>query len=142
MKNFNCMKMEENMKRRLDDRANINLLVKTFYARVRADERLGPIFNHIIQDWPAHLERLTDFWEKTLLSHNVYRGNPIKAHNSVDEEMNNSITMEHFGKWLQLWFSTIEEDFEGENATRAKHRARKMSTLMFLAIFDNRKQPI
>jgi hemoglobin len=123
----------------LNNRANINQLVNTFYAKVRADEMLGPIFNQVIQDWPAHLKRLTDFWERTLLSHKVYKGNPIAAHNKVDEEMGNSITMVHFGRWLQLWFSTIDENFEGENATLAKHRARKMSTLMFLAIFNNRK---
>lgn len=123
----------------LNSRANINLLVNTFYAKVRTDEMLGPIFNRVIQDWPAHLERLTDFWERTLLAHKVYKGNPIAAHNKVDEEMGNSITMVHFGRWLQLWFSTIDEYFEGEKATLAKHRARKMSTLMFLAIFNNRK---
>lgn len=134
------MKSGERIKGKLEDRVSINQLVETFYTKVRADEMLGPIFNQIILDWPAHLERLTDFWEKTLLSHKVYKGNPIEAHNKVDMEMNNSITMEHFGRWMQLWFSTIDENFEGENAERAKHRARKMSTLMFLAIFDNRKR--
>ena len=131
--------MEGYEKRELNDRANINLLVNTFYAKVRADAMLGPIFNQIIQDWPSHLQKLTDFWEKTLLSHKVYKGNPLAAHNKVDMEMNNNITMAHFGRWLQLWFSTIDENFEGEKATLAKHRARKMSTLMFLAIFNNRK---
>ena len=131
--------MEEYVKRELKDRVSISLLVNTFYAKVRADETLGPIFNHIIHDWPSHLQKLTDFWERTLLSHKVYKGNPLAAHNKVDMEMDNSITMAHFGRWLQLWFSTIDENFEGEKATLAKDRARKMSTLMFLAIFNNRK---
>lgn len=133
--------MVEKEKLLLDNRVNINLLVITFYARVRKDEMLGPIFNHIIQDWPEHLERLTDFWEMTLLLKKVYKGNPLKAHSEVDRRMDNIVTMAHFGRWLQLWFSTIEEQFTGDNAEKAKHRARKMSTLMFLDIFNSRKQP-
>jgi hemoglobin len=37
-------------------------LVDTFYARVRADGALGPIFNDAIPDWPEHLDKLAAFW--------------------------------------------------------------------------------
>lgn len=129
---------QHTIKKTLDNRENISLLIHTFYGRIRKDEMLGPIFNQIIHDWPSHLDRLTDFWETNLLFTRKYKGNPLKAHNDVDDTMNNSIDMAHFGKWLQIWFSTIDEYFEGKNAEVAKQRARKMSTMMFLKIFENR----
>ncbi len=126
------------MKRTLDTRKEINFLVNTFYEQVRQDEMLGPIFNKIIQHWPEHLDRLTDFWETNLLFTRNYKGNPIQAHSDVDRQLDNRISMEHFGRWLHLWFSTIEAHFTGTNAENAKSRARKMSTHMFLKIYESR----
>lgn len=99
---------------------------------------LGPIFNSIIQDWPGHFERLTDFWETNLLFTGAYKGNPIQVHNEVDRRMNNIISMEHFGRWLQLWYATIDEHFIGKHAENAISRARNISTHMFLKIFESR----
>ena len=70
----------------------------------------------------------------------IFDGNPIEAHNRVDKKFNESITPEIFGIWLNLWFATIDEYFEGENAAILKRRARKMGTMLFLNIFENRKR--
>jgi len=48
------------------NREDVSRLVNTFYAKIRVDETLGPIFNAIITDWDVHLSRLTDFWESQL----------------------------------------------------------------------------
>lgn len=130
--------MQITTKKELDNRENISLLVNTFYGKIRKDEMLGPIFNGIIKDWPEHLDRLTDFWETNLLFTRKYKGNPLEVHNNVDRQMDQVITMEHFGRWLQLWLNTIDELFTGKNAEVAKLRARKMSTIMFLSIFRSR----
>mgnify|MGYP006081151567 CR=1 FL=1 len=45
----------------LDERQLPDLLDR-FYARVRTDSLLGPLFNDAVHDWPHHLERLRDFW--------------------------------------------------------------------------------
>ena len=42
--------------------ADLQRLVDTFYARVRRDDRIGPVFNAAVDDWPEHLERLGAFW--------------------------------------------------------------------------------
>lgn len=126
------------MKKELNTRENIRFLIHTFYGRVREDEMLGPIFNTIVQDWPDHLERLTGFWETSLLLTRTYQGNPAQAHKEVDKQMNHRITMEHFGRWLHLWYTTIDEHFTGSYAELAKNRARNMSTHMFLRIFESR----
>lgn len=121
-------------------RADVALIVNSFYDKVRNDHELSPIFNSVITDWTAHLERLTDFWEMSLFGGRKYTGNPLKAHQIADDMVNNSITPNHFGLWLNLWFETIDSQFEGENATTMKRRARKMQTPIMIAIFENRQK--
>ncbi len=122
----------------ITNRDDISVLVRTFYGKIRKDAVLGTIFNTIITDWEAHLELLTDFWESQLFLKRKYHGNPVTAHQEVDAKMNNSITSAHFGLWLNLWFETIDELFEGETAWIAKNRAQKMSTMLFLHIYQER----
>ncbi|MGB5555537.1 MAG: group III truncated hemoglobin [Flavobacteriaceae bacterium] len=125
-------------KTKIENRAHVQLLVETFYAKIRVHEILGPIFNGIISDWESHLELLTDFWETQLFLKRKYHGNPVTAHQEVDDKMNHTITSEHFGLWLNEWFATIDELFEGETAWIAKNRAQKMSTMLFMQIYQNR----
>jgi len=126
------------MKKDLTTRDNIYFLVSSFYEKVRNDRLLGPFFNEKIKDWNAHLDRLTTFWESSLFLKTKYYGNPIEAHVKVDKDNNNSITELHFGVWLNLWIETIDEHFEGDYAENAKRRARKMSTFLYLKIFEAR----
>lgn len=55
----------------------IALLVNTFYARVTQDSLIGPIFDRHIQDWPAHLNKMVDFWSSTLRGTARFRGMPM-----------------------------------------------------------------
>ncbi len=123
----------------IESREDVRLLINTFYGKVRQDDMLGPIFNKIIQDWDTHLELLTDFWQTNLFFVQKYKGNPLVAHQKADKEVGGIISEEHFGRWLQLWFSTIDSLFVGEKAQAAKDRARKMSTMLFLKIFEARQ---
>lgn len=122
----------------IQNRAHIRLLVETFYAKIRVDDVLGPIFNAIITDWESHYELLTDFWETQLFLKRKYHGNPVTVHQEVDDKMGNSVTSEHFGLWLNVWFATIDDLFEGETAWIAKNRAQKMSTMLFMKIYEHR----
>lgn len=123
----------------IKDRDDIHKLVSTFYDKIRKDDFLGPFFNSVITDWPAHIERLTSFWESSLFLKTKYHGNPLKVHVKVDEENNNSISEKHFGAWLNFWLQTIDELFEGDIAMNAKQRARKMGTFLYLSIFQARQ---
>ncbi|NAS10485.1 group III truncated hemoglobin [Poritiphilus flavus] len=127
-------------KKEIKTRADVQLLVETFYARIREHEVLGPIFNQIVTDWDSHLDLLTDFWESQLFLIRKYHGDPVKKHQEADDSVGNSITQEHFGLWLNLWFETLEELFEGERVWIAKNRAQKMSTMLYLKIFENRQK--
>lgn len=127
-------------KKEIEGREDVSNLVRTFYGKIRKDEILGPIFNSIITDWEGHLELLTDFWETQLFLNRKYSGDPVKAHQEVDDKIDNTVAPEHFGLWLNLWFSTIEELFDGETAWIAKNRAQKMSTMLYMQIYQHRNK--
>jgi hemoglobin len=127
------------MKKDIQNRDDVSLLVNTFYTKIRANEELGPIFNNAISDWDSHLIHLTNFWESQLFRKNVFSGNPLKKHVEVDENNNNQLTNDLFGLWLQFWLGTIDELFEGELADLAKDRARNIASFMFMEIFRSRQ---
>ena len=109
----------------IQNREDVNKLVCTFYNKIRTDDLLGPIFNRRIplDEWPAHLEKLTDFWESNLFGVMKFKGRPGQKHIQVDQEQNHTITAKHFEQWLALWFRTVDELYEGELAERAKKAA-------------------
>ncbi|MGI9526143.1 MAG: group III truncated hemoglobin [Weeksellaceae bacterium] len=130
------------MKKDIEHRQDIDLLMEKFYGKIRKDELLGPIFNHHIAEdkWPAHLVKIGDFWETNLFGIPKFKGNPTAKHINVDKEANYGITQKHFGQWLILWFQTIDELFKGDKANRAKNAARMMGTKQFLAMWYNRPE--
>ncbi len=128
------------MKKQIENRADISFLVHQFYAKIRADKEIGFYFNMIIKDWDAHLEKLTDFWETNLFAVRKYKGNPHAVHNEVDAHFGDKITANEFGIWLNHWVQTLDEHFEGENVETLKRRARKMSTFLYVSMFEHRKK--
>jgi len=128
------------MRKPIENRADISYLVHQFYAKIRADKEIGFYFNEIITDWDHHLEKLTDFWETNLFAVKKYKGDPHVAHNEVDEHFNEKITSNEFGIWLNYWFQTLDEHFEGENVETLKRRARKMSTFLYMSMFKHRQK--
>ncbi len=126
------------MKQDIRNREDVHKLVVSFYRKVRENKEIGYFFNNSISDWEAHLEKLTDFWESNLFFKSLYSGNPKQAHIRVDAENNKEVDARHFGIWLNLWFETLNELFEGPLAERAKQNARKMSSHLYLKIFQSR----
>ena len=128
------------IKKDISNRADIELLVNTFYEKVRKHPVIAPFFNEVIEDWDEHLSKLADFWQANLFMERSFKGNPMKAHIAVDERFGNNIEQSHFGHWLELWFLTLDELFEGSNQVLAKERARNMAHILFLRIFQARQK--
>jgi len=126
----------------IKSREEIEVLVHRFYDKIRDDALLGPVFNSHIpdEDWPAHLVKLTDFWETNLMGVRKFKGSPSQKHIEVDKNLNYKTNQVHFGKWLQLWFETIDELYVGDLADKAKRAARKMATGQFLVMWRNRPE--
>ena len=128
------------VKHDIGNREDVSLLVRKFYSKIRVHAELGPIFNGVVTDWETHLEHLTDFWEMVILNSGPGAGkfNPVKAHKEVDETTGYQIHQALFGHWLELWFSTLDEMFIGENVSFAKEHARKMAHILFFRIMEGR----
>ncbi|HYG40867.1 MAG TPA: group III truncated hemoglobin [Cytophagales bacterium] len=108
---------------------DIKLLVDTFYAKVRKDELLADIFNNVIQDhWPEHLEKLYKFWQTVLLKDHTYFGSPFVPHAGLP------VNIEHFNRWIALFYETLDENFEGQVTDEAKWRAAKMAEMFHYKI--------
>ncbi|WP_439183972.1 group III truncated hemoglobin [Carboxylicivirga taeanensis] len=125
----------------LQTRNDIEKLVRTFYGKVRKDELLRPFFNQMIkteEEWEKHYLLLIAFWELNLLDIKGFNGNPAKAHHGVDKAFNQSITTNHFDRWVQLWCETIDAHFEGAIADKAKLRAKNMAKGMYKKILEQR----
>jgi hemoglobin len=124
----------------IENRNDVNILVNTFYTKIRKDGLLGPIFNGHIPEakWPEHLNKLTDFWETNLFGVAKFKGNPTQKHVNVDRNLKHTIEPSHFEHWLGLWSETIDELYEGEKANRAKKTAHQIASAQFMMIQRNR----
>lgn len=114
------------------DEAFISSLVDRFYARVRDDALLGPIFDERIEDWPFHLDRMKRFWRSVLHNSGEFSGSPMAKHAIIP-----GLDAGHFDRWLRLFYATLREDEPADEATRlvaAKARMIAESLLTGLAM--------
>jgi hemoglobin len=104
-------------------------LVRRFYERAMADDRLRPVFEAAIFDWDLHHRTVADFWSKVLLDTGRYEGHPYQMHAQLP------LKPEHFELWLGLFEQTarevLPEDTAGRAIARAKHMAESFKAGMF-----------
>ncbi|MBZ9713591.1 group III truncated hemoglobin [Deinococcus multiflagellatus] len=96
-----------------------------FYARVTADETLGPVFTRRIgpfpqAGWSLHLARLEGFWRAVMGGPGAYRGRPGPAHSGL------GIEPAHFDRWLALWDATLRDLLPPPEASALLALAQRM----------------
>lgn len=118
----------------LNDRVSedvIRDLVHAFYAKVRADEELGPIFSSVIKgDWDPHLRKMCDFWSSVMRMTGRYDGNPMGAHIRLT-----SVKPEHFARWITLFEQTAREVCDAGVAALFVARAANIARSLQLGMF-------
>lgn len=107
------------------------VLVERFYAKVREDETLGPVFNGAVEDWPEHLEKLSAFWSSVMLTTGRYKGNPLAVH----MKQRSSIEPSMFGRWLELWRETSREVLDESAASAVIVKAERIAESLQLGMF-------
>ena len=110
------------------DEAMIDRLVRAFYAKVRTDELLGPIFAARIRKWEPHLQRMCAFWSSVVLMSGRYHGTPMAKHLPLP------VNAEHFDRWLALFEDTASEVCPPEAARHFVERARRIAESLELGI--------
>jgi hemoglobin len=123
-------------------RDDIVSLVDGFYARVREDDLLGPIFNDIARvDWAAHLPKMYDFWDSVLFGRAQFKGNPLAVHRALATRA--PMTDAAFGRWIVLFHATVDDLFSGPVAFEAKQRAVRIAmTMQYHIAADVAAQPL
>ncbi|RWE60534.1 MAG: group III truncated hemoglobin [Mesorhizobium sp.] len=117
------------------DEGMIRCVVHGFYAEIRRDELLGPIFRDRIEpnDWPRHLAKICDFWSATLLRSSRYEGRPLPPHLAIS-----GLGEAHFRRWLKLFRATVRRICPPEVAALFMDRALRIAHSFRLAVAFSR----
>ena len=120
------------MKRDIENREDINELMRAFYADAMRDDVIGYIFTDVAKlDLDHHLPIIGDFWETMLFQTGAYAKhgrNPLQVHGALSGM--EPLTFEHFTRWLEIFTSTIDSLFEGDRADFLKLRANAIANRM------------
>jgi hemoglobin len=116
---------------------DIRRLLAAFYARVRADDALGPIFAAAVgttdEDWAPHLDRLQDFWSQVMLRQGGrYGGNPYQAHLRLLP----ALRPEMFDRWLSLFDAACAETLPPDAAAAFRERAAAIARSLRMGLFE------
>lgn len=115
--------------------AEIARLVDAFYARVRADALLAPVFLAAIgegeAEWAAHTARLCRFWSSLMRRSGAYHGDPYSAHLRLP-----GLTPAMFDHWLGLFGATCREILAPEVAAAFAERASRVARSLRMGIFE------
>ncbi len=114
---------------------SIRRLVHGFYAAVRDDDMIGPIFGREIAsgEWPVHLDKMCDFWSSVLLKTDRYNGRPLPPHLRLPD-----ISDAHFARWLALFRQTARECFSADSAAAVIGLAERIAHSFRMAIAFHR----
>ena len=104
-------------------------LVHAFYAEVRRDAMLGPIFEARVRDWPEHLAKLCAFWSSVVLMTGRYKGRPMPVHAAIP-----GLARAHFERWLTLFRATAKSVCPAPAAALFIDRAERIAESLHLGI--------
>jgi hemoglobin len=111
--------------------ADLQRLVDAFYAKVREDALLGPVFGAAVADWPEHLDKLGAFWSSVMRTTGRYKGSPMGAHLRHAA----AIRPEMFDRWLALWRETAAEELGVADAAAVIDKAERIAESLKLALY-------
>ncbi|MBS1768890.1 MAG: group III truncated hemoglobin [Acidobacteria bacterium] len=103
----------------IQERADLEKLLWKFYETAIADEEIGHHFIDLNLD--KHIPVITDFWEKVLFGRPVYFNSPLVPH--IDLHEKSPLLPDHFARWIEIFYATLDEFFAGEVVEDAKMRA-------------------
>ena len=113
----------------LDTRERVEAFVDAFYQRLLADERLAPIFLDVARiDLQVHLPHIKDYWCKLLLGEQGYRRHTMNIHRELHAQR--TLTAADFERWLGLFTATLDENYAGPYAEKARRIAAAIADNM------------
>lgn len=117
------------MKKDIQNRQDIVLLVDTFYNYIQQSSKIGYVFNEVAKiDWSTHLPKMYSFWASALFGEKTYSGSPMRKHVALSKIT--TMSEVEFSEWLSIFNQTVDELFEGRVANEAKFRAANIARNM------------
>lgn len=110
------------------DEPMIERVVRGFYARVRQDPMIGPVFAARIADWEPHLQRMCAFWSSVALMSGRYHGSPMVKHMPLP------VDAAHFDRWLDLFRQTVRELCPPAAQTHFIERAERIAESLEMGV--------
>lgn len=109
------------------DEPTLERLVRGFYEAARHDPLIGPLFDSV-EDWEAHIARITTFWTSVALMSGRYHGNPMAPHLKLPLEP------PHFQRWLTLFEQTARQTCSSAAVILLLEKARRIAQSMQFGI--------
>jgi hemoglobin len=113
------------------DEARLRRFLDHFYAKVRRDEMIGPLFERVIgPEWGPHLDRIQDFWSSVMLKTGRYNGNPLAVHRRIE-----GLEPAFFDRWLALFEESAREMLTPELAETFRAKAHLIADSLRLGLY-------
>jgi hemoglobin len=110
----------------LSNRADIETFVQAFYTRLLADPELAPLFLDVAAiDLDKHVPIICDYWQKLLFGDSSYQRHTMNKHRAVDAK--HPFTKRHFELWTHYFMATMDSEFQGPMADKAKRIALRIA---------------
>ena len=113
-------------------RDSLRALVHAFYADVRRDAALAPVFDAAIgAHWETHLERMVEFWCTMMLDTRSFSGSVFGTHMQLK-----GVEPVHFERWMSLWYRHTAVGFEAADREQLREKAGMIGRSLFLGFFS------
>jgi hemoglobin len=117
----------------IQNQDDLYLLVNEFYKKLLSDHSISYIFTDIVQiKIEEHLPVLVTFWSQAILGTGGYTNNLTDIHLNINKIK--PLTPELFKIWLNHFYTSVDENFEGQNAEKIKTQALNIATVIQIKI--------
>jgi hemoglobin len=117
----------------IQNQKDLYFLVDEFYKKLLSDNRINYIFTDVVKiKIEEHLPILVTFWSQAILGTGGYTNNLTDIHLKVDQLEH--LTPELFKIWLNHFYTTVDENFVGENSEKIKTQALSIATILQIKI--------
>ena len=114
----------------------IEHVVASFYAHVRQHPGLAPVFAAHVQDWPAHEQKVAQFWKNAILHERGYSGNAVAVHRDAG-----NVRPGMFEPWLGLFDMVLRHELSADQAQAWSALAHRIGRSVRAGVLERTQGP-
>ncbi len=122
----------------IQSKDDLYLLVDEFYKKLLSDSSIRYIFTDVVKvHLEEHLPILVTFWSQAILGTGGYTKNLTQIH--LDVNAKEHLTPELFTIWLHHFYTSVDENFKGDNSEKIKTQALSIATIIQIKIIQQKQ---